>query len=146
MSTMPGTEFVPNFGSMAIGSNVLSWARAKPGSAQAAVVPLATACMHAVASGDAAACALPGFALAQLKSFEPIAMEPKFGTASIPGIVLIGHSRLGEPTLGRLQETVLGWESTEAGRLVLENLGWSGFVPVQPGEYDAARLRPRADT
>ena len=69
-----------------------------------------TACMHAVASGTAAACALPGFALAQLKSFEPIAMEPKFGTDSIPGIVLIGHSRLGERTLGRLQETVLGWE------------------------------------
>ena len=105
-----------------------------------------TACMHAVASGNAAACALPGFALAQLKSFEPIAMEPKFGTASIPGIVLIGHSRLGEPTLGRLQETVLGWESTEAGRLVLENLGWSGFIPVRTGEYDVARLRRKADT
>ncbi len=105
-----------------------------------------TACMHAVASGTAAACALPGFALAQLKSFEPIAMEPKFGTDSIPGIVLIGHSRLGERTLGRLQETVLGWGSNPAGQRVLQNLGWSGFVPVQAGEYDAARLRPRADT
>lgn len=105
-----------------------------------------TACLHAVASGTAAACALPAFAMAQLKSFEPIAMEPKFGTASIPGIVLIGHSRLGELTLGRLQETVLGWESSPAGRQVLENLGWSGFIPVRPGEYDVARLRPRADT
>lgn len=105
-----------------------------------------TACMHAVASGTAAACALPGFALAQLKSFEPIAMEPKFATASIPGIVLIGHGRLGERTLGRLQETVLGWEADVAGRRVLENLGWSGFIPVQAGEYDAARLRSRADT
>ena len=105
-----------------------------------------TACMHAVASGTAAACALPGFALAQLKSFEPIAMEPKFGTDSIPGIVLIGHGRLGERTLDRLQETVLGWESTPAGRLVLENLGWSGFIPVRTGEYDVARLRRKADT
>jgi ABC-type phosphate/phosphonate transport system substrate-binding protein len=105
-----------------------------------------TACMHAVASGTAAACALPGFALAQLKSFEPIAMEPKFATASIPGIALIGHGRLGERTLGRMRETVLGWEANPAGRRVLENLGWSGFKPVQAGEYDAARLRPRADT
>lgn len=105
-----------------------------------------TACMHAVASGTTAACALPGFALAQLKTFEPIAMEPKFGTPPIPGILLIGHCRLGEQTLGRLQETVLGWESDSAGQLVLGNLGWSGFIPVKAGEYDVARLRPRAAT
>jgi ABC-type phosphate/phosphonate transport system substrate-binding protein len=99
-----------------------------------------SACLHAVASNAAAACALPGFVLDQLELFEPIALEPKFATPAIPGVLLVAHGRLGDGHVAALREAVLGWDNAAAGVELLHALGWSGLVPVRPGEYDRTRL------
>lgn len=99
-----------------------------------------TACLHAVASDLAAACALPPFALDQLAAFAPVAMEPKFQTPAIPGLVLVVHGRLGQAHIAELGRAVLGWADEPAGRELLRALGWTELVAVQPGEYDRTRL------
>lgn len=98
------------------------------------------ACLHAVANATAEACALPGFALDQLDAFKPIALDAKFETPSIPGLVLVAHARLGDERIAGLSRTVLGWADDPAGQQLLQALGWSGLVPVRPGEYDRSRL------
>jgi ABC-type phosphate/phosphonate transport system substrate-binding protein len=99
-----------------------------------------TACLHAVASGAAAACALPRFVLAQLDLFKPVAMAAKFSTGQIPGILMVGHARLGEGHLAALERGVIGWGDDEAGSRMLRAMGWTRFVAVRPGEYDKAHL------
>jgi len=116
-----------------------------PDGVQLARLRTKTACLHAVASGTAEACAFPPFALAQLEAFEPVAMEPKFSTPSIPGIVLAAHARLGERTLARLRADILGWHGEPNGQSILKNLGWTGFVEVEPEDYAMSRLRPKVD-
>lgn len=100
-----------------------------------------SSCIHAVINGTAAACALPGFVLGQLKAFTAIELEPKFHTRTVPGILMVAHERLGDPTLDRLQEMVLALDGTPAGESLLTSFGWTGFVPAAPAEYDIAHLR-----
>jgi ABC-type phosphate/phosphonate transport system substrate-binding protein len=112
------------------------------------VVPNRTkvACLQAVANGTAAACALPGFAMNQLERFKPVALEGKFMTRSIPGIVLTAHGRLGDPMVDALRRKVLGLDDDPEQRQLLAPLGSRGFVPVAPGEYHVSRLRPKVDS
>jgi ABC-type phosphate/phosphonate transport system substrate-binding protein len=98
------------------------------------------ACLYAVANGTAAACALPGFALSQLDLLEPIRMTPKFSTATIPGILMVAHGRLGGGQVAALRRAVVGWGEDESSRRMLGALGWTRFVAVRPGEYDKTQL------
>jgi phosphonate transport system substrate-binding protein len=98
------------------------------------------ACLHAVASDAAVACALPAFALDQLELFLPLALTPKFTTPAIPGLLLVAHGRLGNGYVGGLRRAVLAWGDDPSSRQLLQALGWTGLVAVRPGEYDWNRL------
>lgn len=98
------------------------------------------ACLHAVASDQAVACALPAFALDQLELFQPLALSPKFATPAIPGLLLVAHGRLGIGYVGALRRAVLAWGDDPSSRQLLQSLGWTGLVAVRPGEYDWNRL------
>ncbi len=102
-------------------------------------------CIHAVVSGTALACVLPGFILHRLADFAPIELEPKLATRSVPGILMVAHARLGEPLLAELQAIVLRLDRHPAGRILLAAFGWSGFVTTAPAEYDTVRLRRMVD-
>jgi ABC-type phosphate/phosphonate transport system substrate-binding protein len=104
-----------------------------------------TACLHAVVGGRASVCAVPAFALRQLGRFSPVVLEAKFQTAAIPGILFVGHGRLGEANLRKLEETLVSWNGSVEGRRLLAGLGWSGIVPIVPGQYDTAQLRHALD-
>jgi phosphonate transport system substrate-binding protein len=116
-----------------------------PGGVTLAHYRTKTACLHAVVAGRASVCAVPGFALRQIDRFSPIALEAKFETAAIPGILFVGHGRLGEANLQRLEETLISWNSSVEGRGLLAGLGWTGIVPIVPGQYDTAQLRLELD-
>jgi phosphonate transport system substrate-binding protein len=98
------------------------------------------ACLHAVASDAAVACALPAFALDQLELFLPLALAPKFTTPAIPGLLLVAHGRLGNSYVAGLRRAVLAWGDDPSSRQLLQSLGWTGLVAVRPGEYDWNRL------
>lgn len=104
-----------------------------------------TACVQAVSTGQATACVIPSFFLGQFKAAAPAALEAKFETTSIPGILFVGHSRLGDRALGRLVQTLIGWNDQPDGRRLLADLGWSGLAPIAPGDYDVAELRLRVE-
>lgn len=98
-------------------------------------------CIHAVVSGTAAACVLPGFILGRLATFAAAELEPKFNTRSVPGLLFVAHAALGEPMLARLRAVVLDLDRHPAGESLLAAFGWSGFIPAEPALYDTARLR-----
>ncbi len=104
-----------------------------------------TACLHAVVAGRTSVCALPGFALGQLAKFPSVALEAKFETTAIPGILFVGHGRLREAGLRQLERTLISWNASAEGRRLLARLGWRGIVPIVPGEYDTADLRQALD-
>ncbi|HRY23043.1 MAG: phosphate/phosphite/phosphonate ABC transporter substrate-binding protein [Geminicoccaceae bacterium] len=112
-----------------------------PGDVQVEYHRTKSSCIHAVISGSAAACALPGFVLSQLKAFAPIELEPKFQTRAVPGLLLAAHGRLGEPMLDQLRDLVIGLERVPAGQSLLAGFGWTGFVPAPPAQYDITHLR-----
>lgn len=112
-----------------------------PGDVQVEYHRTKSSCIHAVISGSAAACALPGFVLDQLHAFASIELEPKFQTRPVPGILLAAHGRLGESELERLRGMVLELEHNPAGQSLLAGFGWTGFVPAAPAQYDIAHLR-----
>lgn len=100
-----------------------------------------TACLHAVVTGQATACVIPSFFLNQIKGAAAVALQAKFSTASIPGLLFVGHGRLGEKTLDQLQRALAGWKDEPDGRRLLAGLGWSGLAPIGPDDYDFAELR-----
>jgi ABC-type phosphate/phosphonate transport system substrate-binding protein len=104
-----------------------------------------TACVHSIMTGQATACVIPGFFLDQLRVPPHLTLEAKFETRSIPGILFAGHGRLGNDRLYRLEQAMLGWDTTPEGRQLLADLGWSSLAPVRPGEYDIAALRLRME-
>ena len=104
-----------------------------------------TACVQAILTGQATACVLPSFFLGHLKAAAPVAVEAKFETTSIPGILFVGHGRLGDRALDRLVQTLIGWNDQAAGRRLLADLGWRGLAPIAPGDYDVAELRLRVE-
>lgn len=112
-----------------------------PGGVTLAYHRTKTACIHAVVAGKAAGCAVPGFVLGQLAAFAPVALEAKFQTTAIAGILFVGHGRLGDSQLALLQRTMLGWDQSPEGRRLLEGPGWSGIGPIEPGQYDLAELQ-----
>jgi ABC-type phosphate/phosphonate transport system substrate-binding protein len=111
-----------------------------PGGVRLTFLRTKTACLHAVVSGAAAACALPRFVLGQLDLSKPVALAAKFSTGQIPGILLVAHARLGGGHLGALQHGVIGWGDDEAGSRMLRAMGWTRFIAVRPGEYDKTQL------
>lgn len=104
-----------------------------------------TACVHAIRTGQATACAIPGFFLDQLKAAASVPLEAKFSTKSVPGILFVGHGRLGDAAIDRLQRALIDWNDTANGRRLLAGLGWRGLAPIGPGDYDTAELRLRVD-
>lgn len=99
-----------------------------------------TACLQAVINGRAPACAVPGFILGQLAALSATDLEPRFETSAIPGILFVGHARLGRRSLQELAQTLVSWNGSSEGRRLLSRLGWSGILPIPPGQYDMADL------
>ena len=104
-----------------------------------------TACVHAILTGQATACVIPTFFLGQLAAAAAVPLEAKFATKSVPGILFVGHGRLGDAVLDHLQRALVGWNGTADGRRLLAGLGWSGLARVGPGDYDTAELQLLAD-
>lgn len=110
--------------------------------------PDKVSCLHAVATGAAAACALPSFVLSQLPAAEMRA-HPVWRSRPVPNLVVATHPRLPEAGRAALLGRMLGWPGTDAGREVLARLAWPGLTPAGDADYDpiralAAKLSARA--
>jgi phosphonate transport system substrate-binding protein len=60
-------------------------------------------------------------------------------TRSVPHIPIGAAPWVDSETAERLQALLIGMRNDPEGRKVLEQLGWPGFVPVRPHEYDSLR-------
>jgi phosphonate transport system substrate-binding protein len=96
-------------------------------------------CIQQVWAGIASAC---GTAKPPIQIFEQrmqARLRPIYDTPPIPHVMFVVHSRVPAPQRERLQALLLGWKDDAAGRALLKNLGFPGFVAPRLAEYEVLR-------
>jgi phosphonate transport system substrate-binding protein len=96
-------------------------------------------CLRAVATGRAAACALPRFALSQIDPDNDLKLRLLFETDAVSNFVFAAHPRLPEADRTNLCNSILAWPFTAAGRQILAGGAWSRFVAAHDQDYDEVR-------
>ncbi|MCW5699591.1 MAG: phosphate/phosphite/phosphonate ABC transporter substrate-binding protein, partial [Rhodospirillales bacterium] len=96
-------------------------------------------CLHAVAVGDADACAVPRFALSHLSSERLSELRILYETKPVSSVLIAAHPRVAEVDRNRLRDWIVAWPETEAGRDILAKTGWNGFVEAHDRDYDEIR-------
>ena len=98
-------------------------------------------CLQAVASGRAAACGLPHFALAQIDPNNERRLRLLFETEPVSNFLFAAHARVPESDRIDLGKSILAWPFTAKGRKILTGGAWSRFVLARDQEYDEIRRR-----
>ncbi|HSA80237.1 MAG TPA: phosphate/phosphite/phosphonate ABC transporter substrate-binding protein [Geminicoccaceae bacterium] len=101
------------------------------------------ACLQAVVTGSADACALPRFVLSQIGSIADLKLKEMVETEPISHLVIAVHSRVPEADQAKLLADILSWPRTARGREILAAGAWPGFVAARDDDYDEIR-RDRA--
>jgi phosphonate transport system substrate-binding protein len=96
-------------------------------------------CLQAVASGRAAACGLPRFALAQIDPNIERKLRLIFETEPVSNFLFAAHARVPETDRIDLTKSILAWPFTADGRKILAGGAWTRFVPARDQEYDQIR-------
>jgi phosphonate transport system substrate-binding protein len=97
------------------------------------------ACLQAVATGRAAACGLPRFALSEIDPNNELKLRLMYETPPISNFVFAAHARVPEHDRIKICESILAWPFTAKGRSILAGGAWSRFVPARDEEYDEVR-------
>jgi phosphonate transport system substrate-binding protein len=96
-------------------------------------------CIQQVWAGSASAC---GTARPPIRVFEQ-RMQAKlraiFDTPPVPHVVFVAHPRVPAEQRTRLRELIVGWSENDAGRALLQNLGFPGFIAARPADYAVMR-------
>jgi phosphonate transport system substrate-binding protein len=98
-------------------------------------------CLQAVASGRAAACGLPHFALAQIDPNNERKLRLLFETDPVSNFLFAAHARVPESDRIDLGKSILAWPFTAKGRKILAGGAWSRFVLARDQDYDEIRRR-----
>ena len=96
-------------------------------------------CIQQVWAGIASAC---GTARPPIQIFEQrmrARLRPIHDTPPIPHVMFVVHLRVPAGQRERLRTLLLGWKDDAAGRALLKNLGFPGFVAPRLAEYDVLR-------
>jgi phosphonate transport system substrate-binding protein len=96
-------------------------------------------CLQAVASGRAAACGLPRFALAQMDPNNERKLRLMFETEPVSNFLFAAHARVPKSDRIDLGKSILAWPFTAKGRKILAGGAWSRFVPARDQDYDEIR-------
>jgi phosphonate transport system substrate-binding protein len=96
-------------------------------------------CIQQVWIGNASAC---GTARPPVSVFEQrmhASLRPIYSTPPIPHVLFVAHPRVPAAQRAKLQALIIGWNQTKKGRVMLQNLGFPGFVAPKPAEYTSMR-------
>jgi phosphonate transport system substrate-binding protein len=96
-------------------------------------------CLHAVAAGDAAGCVVPSFLGDQVQAIAEMQLAPIWQSEPIKSLVIAVHPRLPTEARDAVRARILGWNSTEPGRMLLAQLAWPGMTRADDADYDALR-------
>jgi phosphonate transport system substrate-binding protein len=96
-------------------------------------------CLQAVATGRAAACGLPRFALSEIDPNNDLKLRLMFETKAIANFVFAAHPRVPESDRANLCKSILAWPFTAKGRSILAGGAWTRFVPASDQDYDEVR-------
>lgn len=97
--------------------------------------PTHDSCLREVQRGAAAACATAPLALKMLPEELTRNLRAVGQTEKVPGVLFLAHKRLPDKLRDRLQAEILSWKDSEAGRKILQSLGFGEFAPVVPADY-----------
>ncbi len=101
--------------------------------------PSKLSCIHKVLTGAASACAMPAFAIRQLKMDADPRLRVFYHSKLPIGLSLILRGDIEQPTSARLRDEICSWSQTDDGRRMLEHAGWPGFVPAHHADYAPVR-------
>jgi phosphonate transport system substrate-binding protein len=97
-------------------------------------------CLQQVWAGAASAC---GTARPPVQVFEQrmqARLRAIHDTPSVPHVMFVAHpQRVSAAQRAVLQALLVGWRDDEAGRALLKNLGFPGFVAPRMADYDVMR-------
>ena len=96
-------------------------------------------CLQQVWAGLASACGSASPPILVFEQRMQARLRPIYDTPAIPHALFVAHRRVPAVHRARLQNLILGWNQSEAGRVMLKNLALPGFVAVGPTDY--ARMR-----
>jgi phosphonate transport system substrate-binding protein len=96
-------------------------------------------CLQAVATGRAAACGLPRFALSEIDPNNDLNLRLMYETAPISNFVFAVHARVPESDRIDICKSILAWPFTAKGRTILAGGAWTRFVPARDQDYDEVR-------
>lgn len=96
-------------------------------------------CLQAVAIGAVATCGVPRFILSQVAATNRFNFEVMFETPAVDPFAFAIHARVPETERRQLQQLIRDWCATDAGRAVLANGAWEGFVGIGHTDYERAR-------
>jgi ABC-type phosphate/phosphonate transport system substrate-binding protein len=97
-------------------------------------------CLHAVAAGEAAGCAVPSFLGDQLEAMREMRLAPVWRSPPIAGLAIATHPRLPASSRAALLACMTAWPSSDRGRALLARLAWPRIVAAQDSDYDHTRL------
>ena len=92
-------------------------------------------CIQQVWAGSASAC---GTARPRVDVFEQrmqARLRAIYDTPPLPHIMFVAHPRVPAAHRAQLQQLITGWNQSDAGRALLKNLGYPGFLLPKPAEY-----------
>lgn len=101
--------------------------------------PDKVSCLHAVATGEAAACAVPSFLLGQLGSIRGMQLAPVWQSSPTVSLGFAAHPRLPSAKRAMLLKAMLIWPATETGKALLAALDWPRLVPARDADYASIR-------
>lgn len=101
--------------------------------------PDKVSCLHAVATNEVAACAVPSFIVGQLPAIAQMELHPVWQSAPVTNLVFALHPKMPAGARTRLATAMASWPSTAKGRALLAHLEWPGLVPAADADFAAIR-------
>ncbi|ACL72203.1 ABC-type phosphate/phosphonate transport system periplasmic component-like protein [Thioalkalivibrio sulfidiphilus HL-EbGr7] len=99
----------------------------------------ADSCLQQVLIGAADACVTGPLGARSFELRHSVKLRTLLETISLPSLVFVVHPRVPETDRAALLEALVGLNTTEHGRQILERINTAAFVPALDHDYDEVR-------
>lgn len=96
-------------------------------------------CLQQVWAGTASACGTSRSPILLFEQRMQARLRAVHDTPAIAHALFVAHRRVPVEHRARLQQLIVGWSGSDAGRALLKNLGFPGFVVPRADEYAVLR-------
>lgn len=96
-------------------------------------------CMQQVLIGSADACGTAAPAVRYFEKRMKVKMKTIIKTRDIPHTLFAVHSRIPQTVREQIQQRIIGWASTDEGKILLKRGSLKPFIAIHDSDYDVVR-------